>query len=416
MRDIRVQILLNKGDELRTNGKYMEAIRFYLDALYEARKDWNEGIKNHEWQGKVITIACHNMGICYAKSGHVFDAVDNFQDALRYAQDGESYITIEKNLDKLLEAVSNKTFKTRTDQSTQTETVYTLRIPDTFKNWYGQTVFVRNGPESSLYIYTSQEFTRIIKNLENNTHIHTKEINRDTIKSSLATTHTLYIGSSGTLPLSEALTKDFLKDPGIISYGKNQQQLVVYNKNIGLSAQHYFSVFFRTDLATLEAQVSQGTPVHAHLHITDFFLQNNRNDILKHIPSDRLGYFLSFLACGCLFNQVFYTYFPEFYDTFRKEFKFPLITWSVGHCSHINPWSPFDRRITRKLHSSEVQLMFEKTIAFIVDRIRDQIKDLPHSPNWHDVVYFITNDSDIKKGPCRFSSPFVTQMQKSLVA
>lgn len=109
MRDVETQLLLAEADDLRKNGKYKEAIRLYLDALKVAKKDWDEGTRDKLWQKKAIFMACNGMGIAYAKWGKLFDAIENFQDAIDYAPTDEARKVAERNLEKYKKVVKEKT-------------------------------------------------------------------------------------------------------------------------------------------------------------------------------------------------------------------------------------------------------------------------------------------------------------------
>lgn len=109
MRDIEVQKLMDTADALKNDGKYQEAIGVYLETLREAKKDWQDGIKDEDWQKKAIFMACNGMGISYAKWGKVIDAIDNFADAVLYAPNEEAKKVAKLNLEKYQEAVKNKT-------------------------------------------------------------------------------------------------------------------------------------------------------------------------------------------------------------------------------------------------------------------------------------------------------------------
>ena len=88
--------------------KYKDAVGKYLEALNKSKEDWNS-VRDVEWQKKVIFQACNGMGISYAKWGKVSDAVENFSDAVKYAQSEEARIVALGNLRKYQQAVADKT-------------------------------------------------------------------------------------------------------------------------------------------------------------------------------------------------------------------------------------------------------------------------------------------------------------------
>lgn len=109
MRDKEVQKLMNAADGLREMGKHRKAIQYYLHAMREARRDWDEGVKDELWQRKVICIACNGMGISYSKWGKQMEALENFQDAIAYAPAEEARRIAGNNLAKLQQALKEKT-------------------------------------------------------------------------------------------------------------------------------------------------------------------------------------------------------------------------------------------------------------------------------------------------------------------
>jgi tetratricopeptide (TPR) repeat protein len=109
MRDIDVQKLMDTADELRKGGKHQEAIQYYLDAMKMAREDWKDGIRDELWQKKVIFMACNGMGISYSKWSRQTDALENFTDAVLYAPTEEAKSVAKTNLEKLQQALKEKT-------------------------------------------------------------------------------------------------------------------------------------------------------------------------------------------------------------------------------------------------------------------------------------------------------------------
>ena len=90
MRDVEVQKLMDTADDLRDKGKYKEAIRAYLDALNLVKAERKDGLADELWCKKAIFVACNGMGIAYAKWGKPTDAIENFQDAIKYAPSEEA--------------------------------------------------------------------------------------------------------------------------------------------------------------------------------------------------------------------------------------------------------------------------------------------------------------------------------------
>ena len=109
MREIEVQKLMDIADELQKSGKYKEAILTYLDALNLVKEERQEGLVDDLWCKKAIFMACNGMGIAYAKCGKLFDAIENFQDAIDYAPTNEAKKVAERNLEKYKKAVKEKT-------------------------------------------------------------------------------------------------------------------------------------------------------------------------------------------------------------------------------------------------------------------------------------------------------------------
>ncbi len=108
MRDIKVQKMMDIADDLRDSGKYKEATQQYVDTMKLAREDWREGIKDELWQKNVICMACNGMGIAYAKWGKPTDAIENFQDAIKYAPSEEAKKIVIRNLEKYKKALIDK--------------------------------------------------------------------------------------------------------------------------------------------------------------------------------------------------------------------------------------------------------------------------------------------------------------------
>ena len=106
----KIQELLNKADELRNLEIYNEAVRFYLEALELSKKERGvEYIGSDDWHSKVWFMACNGMGIAYAKWGKLYDAIENFEDAIAFASNKEALKVAQDNLDKYKKVVKDKT-------------------------------------------------------------------------------------------------------------------------------------------------------------------------------------------------------------------------------------------------------------------------------------------------------------------
>lgn len=109
MRDVEVQKLMDTADELRKDGKYMDAIRAYLDALNLVKAERQDGLADDLWCKKAIFMACNGMGTAYSKIGKQMDAIDNFADAVLYAPTEEAKQVAKTNLEELQKALKEKT-------------------------------------------------------------------------------------------------------------------------------------------------------------------------------------------------------------------------------------------------------------------------------------------------------------------
>ena len=109
MLEVKIQKLIWAADSLCKSGEYKKATSTYLKALKKLREAWEGGFRDELWQKKVIFMACNGMGIAYVKLGKLFDAIENFQDAIDYAPTDEAKGVAKRNLEKYKKAVKEKT-------------------------------------------------------------------------------------------------------------------------------------------------------------------------------------------------------------------------------------------------------------------------------------------------------------------